>query len=167
MTGGFMMMMDFSDLFVSLSLCLSLCLSLSLSLYLSLCLSLPDLSVALCLVRCTPRVGVHVHRREDGGIGQETNDRQPVSRRYPGGIQARLVVVVVVVVGVPSGHQRVVSLPPVHVRTDTQTERKDSPRRPVIGAYQRVLALQVRAKYGERVLVGVADRESSVSSVST
>ena len=88
MTGGFMMMMDFSDLFVSLSLCLSLCLSLSLSLYLSLCLSLPDLSVALCLVRCTPRVGVHVHRREDGGIGQETNDRQPVSRRYPGGIQA-------------------------------------------------------------------------------
>ena len=59
MTGGFMMMMmDFSDLFVSLSLCLSLCLSLYLSLCLSLYLSLPDLSVALCLVRCTPRVGV-------------------------------------------------------------------------------------------------------------
>jgi hypothetical protein len=108
------------------------------------------------------RVGAWVGVGEDGGIGQETNDRQPVSMRYPGGpymgLRCNLGS------STYSGHQRVVSLPPVHVRTDTQTKRKDSPRRPVIGAYQRVLALQVRAKYGEPVLVGVADRESSVIS---
>jgi hypothetical protein len=135
-----MMMMDFSDVFVSLSLYLSLCLSLCLSLVInvrsprSLRRSLPR-SVhsscwCSCASACTTELGLGLEWGKTVGLGRRrtTDNRYPggiqaVSRRYPGGIQAGRRVSYLPT----SGHQRVVSLPPVHVRTDLSrhTNRKE------------------------------------------